>query len=69
LSPAATRSARRGVGPDAERGDQFGRGLFDQGLEDGVDLGDLLFEGDGPSGQHPQVNLVSETMSRLAPGR
>ena len=32
------------VGPDAESGDQFGRSLFDQGLEDGVDLGDLFFE-------------------------
>ena len=58
-----------GVGPDAERGDQPRRGLFDQGLEDGVDLGDLLFEGDGPPGQHPQGELVSETMSRLVPGR
>ena len=48
---------RGGVGSDAERGHQFGRGLFDQGLEDGVDLGDLLFEGDGSPGQHPQAEL------------
>ena len=46
---------RGGVGADAQSADQLGRGLFDQGFEDGVDLGDLFFEGDGPAGQHPQT--------------
>src|SRR5580698_8848172 len=38
---------RSGVSPNAQSGNEFGRSLFDQGLEDGVDLGDLLFEGEG----------------------
>ena len=29
---------RRGVGPDAQSADQLRRGLFDQGLEDGIDV-------------------------------
>jgi len=36
------KECRRGVGSDAQGGDQLGRGLFDQGLQDGIDLGDLL---------------------------
>jgi hypothetical protein len=65
---------RRGaVGPDAEGGDKFGRGLFDQRFEDGVDLGDLLFEEISEISSSRvmalranirRVNLVSETMSR-----
>jgi hypothetical protein len=61
---------RRGaVGPDAEGGDKFGRGLFDQRFEDGVDLGDLLFEGDGPPSQHPKGELGQRDDVALDPGR
>ena len=38
------------VGPDAESGEEFGCGLFDQEFKDGVELGDLLFGSDGPGG-------------------
>ena len=49
LSPAANQERRGGVGPDAQGGDELGCAFFDQGFEDGVDLGDLLFERDGVS--------------------
>ena len=46
---------RRDVGPDAQRGDELGRGLFDQGLEDGVDSVISSSRVDGPAGQPPQA--------------
>ena len=59
---------RSGVGPDAECGDQLGRGLIDQGLQDGVELGDLLFEGDGTPGEHPKAELGERDDVALGPG-
>jgi hypothetical protein len=57
LSPAATRSAEAASVPTPSVANEFGSGLFDQGFEDGVELDDLLFEGEGPAGQHPQAEL------------
>jgi hypothetical protein len=59
---------RGSVGADAQRSDELGCGLFDQGLEDDVDLGDLLLEGDGPPGQHPQAELGQRDDVAFGPG-
>ena len=56
------------VGPDAEGGHQFGRSLFDQGLQDGAELGDLLLEGHGAPGQHPKAQLGQRDDVALGPG-
>jgi hypothetical protein len=57
LSPAVTHSAEAASVPMPSVATSSGRGLFNQGLEDGVDLGNLLFERDGAAGKRPKREL------------
>ena len=47
----------RALGPDADAGHQLEGGLRDEWFEDGVELGDLGLERQGPSGRRSQGEL------------
>jgi hypothetical protein len=59
---------RSGIGSDTQSADELRCRLYDQGLEDGVDLVDLLLKGDGAPSQHPQGELGERRHVALGAG-